>query len=226
MKHQVLAIGYKPCDYDAVRTMWQKYGMEFDFVDDIAHAEQYLLQGRYVGVAVCTDDVQLAAIDAFRNSCPVPIMVVPKGYSASQRFHCAQFCATQYMKTVGYELNGRDNMQFFLDTPSQTHKPLTIVTFDSLCLCVESRTVEVCGQAIYLTAKEFDALCLLIANQKRVLTFEIISVRVWGEEYSDNSPKAVSNLISRLRQKLKVAPDVPDYIKSIHGVGYKFDALT
>ena len=47
---------------------------------------------------------------------------------------------------------------------------------------------------------------------------------VWHEDYSYYSRKAINNHISNLRKKLKIAPDVPEYIKSVHSVGYKFEA--
>lgn len=47
-----------------------------------------------------------------------------------------------------------------------------------------------------MTAKEFDALHLLITNRKRVMTFETISCQVWGEEYIGVSVKAIHNLMS------------------------------
>ena len=74
-----------------------------------------------------------------------------------------------------------------------------------------------------MTAKEFDALHLLITNRKRVMTCETISCQVWGEVYIGVSVKAIHNLMSRLRQKLQIKPDVPEYIVSIRGVGYKFE---
>ena len=92
-----------------------------------------------------------------------------------------------------------------------------------LYFCPEQRKVTVCGQEIDLTAKEFDALHLLIRNRKRVMTFETISYQVWGEEYIGVSVKAIHNLMSRLRQKLQTEPDMPEYIISIRGVGYKFE---
>lgn len=93
----------------------------------------------------------------------------------------------------------------------------------SLYFCSEQRKVSVCGQEIDLTAKEFDALQLLITNSKRVMTFETISYQVWGEEYVGVTVKAIHNLMSRLRQKLQTEPDMPEYIVSIRGVGYKFE---
>lgn len=37
------------------------------------------------------------------------------------------------------------------------------------------------------------------------------------------SRKTVNNHVSNLRKKLKVVPDLPDYIKSVYGIGYKFE---
>ena len=56
-----------------------------------------------------------------------------------------------------------------------------------------------------------------------VLTFETIAYHVWGEEYIDVTPKTIHNLLSRLRQKLQIAPEEPEYVISVRGVGYKFD---
>ncbi|WP_236756997.1 helix-turn-helix domain-containing protein [Acutalibacter muris] len=56
------------------------------------------------------------------------------------------------------------------------------------------------------------------------MTFETIAYHVWGEEYIDVTPKTIHNLLSRLRQKLQIAPEAPEYVISVRGIGYKFDA--
>ena len=106
---------------------------------------------------------------------------------------------------------------------------------DDLFFSLEQRLVMIQNKVIALTAKEFDILALLIRHPKRVFTYEMITELVWEEEYASfrekeayssshtSSRKAVNNHVSNLRQKLKVSPDVPDYIKSVYGVGYKFD---
>lgn len=90
--------------------------------------------------------------------------------------------------------------------------------------CLEGRTVCIRDQEIDLTAKEFDALHLLIINRRRVLTFETIAYHVWDEDYIDVTAQAIHNLMSRLRQKLQISPDVPEYVTSVRGVGYKFNS--
>ena len=103
------------------------------------------------------------------------------------------------------------------------NSPLTIIDIDLLHFCLEYRSVEINGKKIELTAKEFDILALLILNPRRVFTYEMIADIVWKEEYNEYSRKAINNHISNLRKKLKVTPDIPNYIKSVHSVGYKFD---
>ena len=101
--------------------------------------------------------------------------------------------------------------------------PLTEIWEGKLHFCLEQRTVEVCGQEVMLTATEFDLLALLIRNPGRVFTFEMIMDLVWNEEDSFYSRKVIINHASNLRKKLRISDAVPDYIKSIRGVGYKFD---
>lgn len=115
-----------------------------------------------------------------------------------------------------------------IDSKSSKHSwqqdfSLTEIREGDLYLCLEHRRVTVREQEVDLTVKEFDILALLIRNPKRVFTYEVIIELVWEEEYASFSRKAVNNHVSNLRQKLKVSPDVPDYIKSVYGVGYKFD---
>lgn len=102
-------------------------------------------------------------------------------------------------------------------------KSMSEIQNGDLFFSLEQRLVMIQNKVIDLTAKEFDILALLIRHPKRVFTYEMITELVWEEEYASFSRKAVNNHVSNLRQKLKVSSDVPDYIKSVYGVGYKFD---
>ena len=75
-----------------------------------------------------------------------------------------------------------------------------------------------------MTVKEFEIFSLLILNLKRVFTYEMLMELVWEEDYTYYSRKAVNNHVSNLRRKLKIAPNLPDYVKSVYGIGYKFEA--
>ena len=111
--------------------------------------------------------------------------------------------------------------QYFISP--QTDQPLTEIQEGDLYFCLEKRLVTVQSQVISLTVKEFDIFSLLIQHPGRVYSYEVILDLVWQEDYNYYSRKAVNNHISNLRRKIKVAPDVPDYVKSVYGIGYKFE---
>ena len=143
--------------------------------------------------------------------------------------------ARQRQELVNYLLDSQKQQKNPADSPfaiSETNKghtvldePFTEIRMGDLYFCQEQRLVYIGGQEIKLTAKEFDIFALLITHPKRVFTYELIMELVWNEDYSYYSRKAVNNHVSNLRRKLKTTPGSPDYIKSVIGVGYKFEVL-
>ena len=141
--------------------------------------------------------------------------------------------ARQRQELVSYLLDSQKQQNNLADSPcviSETYKvqtaidePFTEIRIGDLYFCQEQRLVCIGEQEIKLTAKEFGILALLITHPKRVFTSELIMELVWNEDYSYYSRKAVNNHVSNLRRKLRTAPDSPDYIKSVIGVGYKFE---
>lgn len=117
----------------------------------------------------------------------------------------------QYLREAGMSLERMNTIQ-----------SRTFINGD-LYISKDERVVRVRGVEIDLTAKEFDILVLLSFNPRRVFTYEMISDIVWNEEYNEYSRKAINNHICNLRKKLKTTPDIPNYIKSVHSVGYKFE---
>ncbi len=113
---------------------------------------------------------------------------------------------------------------FFQEQQNTPDQSLTEIREGDLYFCLEQRLVTVRDQVIPLTVKEFDIFSLLIQHPGRVYSsYEVILDLVWQEDYTYYSRKAVNNHISNLRRKIKVTPDVPDYVKSVYGIGYKFE---
>lgn len=74
---------------------------------------------------------------------------------------------------------------------------------------------------INLTTKEYDLLSLLAANQGRVLTYDQIYRKVWGEDVFGDESNAIGCHIRHLREKLYEAePDAPFTIRCVREVGY------
>ena len=91
-----------------------------------------------------------------------------------------------------------------------------------LTIYVNSRKVTRGTENIVLTPKEFDILYFLAKNRGEVFTKEQIYQAVWEDEYllADSNIMA---FIRKLRKKIEVNPDSPEYIITIWGIGYKFN---
>lgn len=98
------------------------------------------------------------------------------------------------------------------------------ISIDDLYFCLENRTVMVRGQKMERTVKEFDIFAILIMNPLRVFTDEMITDLVWYEDDDLYSRRKIINHISNIRKKLMTAPDISNYIKGIHCIGYKFNS--
>ncbi len=96
------------------------------------------------------------------------------------------------------------------------------VAFGKLLLDPRSRSVEVAGESVALTAKEFDLLHFLMRHPRQVFKRQQLLDKVWGYEfYGDESTVTVH--VRRLREKIEAKPSEPEYIQTVWGVGYKFD---
>lgn len=85
-----------------------------------------------------------------------------------------------------------------------------------------SRTVAVAGnEAQRLTQLEYRLLYVLMSNREHVVPVEVIVERVWGYNGEGNRD-LVRGLVSRLRRKIELDPELPHVIETIPGTGYRF----
>ena len=77
-------------------------------------------------------------------------------------------------------------------------------------------------ESVQLTPKEFELLWFLASNRGLAFSREQILDKVWGYDYFGDT-RTVDAHIKRLRQKLQVTENSPQYIHTIWGVGYKFE---
>jgi DNA-binding response OmpR family regulator len=91
-----------------------------------------------------------------------------------------------------------------------------------LTLDPASRTVKIKDkEAQQLTQLEFRLLYVLMTNRGQVIPFETIVERVWGYTGEGNR-ELVRGLIRRLRRKIELDQDKPQFILNVPGVGYRF----
>lgn len=91
-----------------------------------------------------------------------------------------------------------------------------------LYLDPRSRVVEVSGRPADLTAREFDLLHFLVSNPGQVFTREQLMDNVWDYTYAGDA-STITVHIRRLREKIEADPARPRFIRTVWGVGYKFE---
>jgi DNA-binding response OmpR family regulator len=78
------------------------------------------------------------------------------------------------------------------------------------------------GKEISLTRTEFRLLCELATSPNKVFARETLLDRVWGYGYFGDG-RLVDVHVRRLRTKIEVRPDAPEYVVTVRGLGYRFD---
>jgi DNA-binding response OmpR family regulator len=91
----------------------------------------------------------------------------------------------------------------------------------SLAIDVGRRSVSVEGQAVDLTAREFDLLLYFARHPGRVFSRGQLLDQVWGYSHSGYE-HTVNSHINRLRKKIEGGPAQTQYIETVWGVGYRF----
>ena len=100
-----------------------------------------------------------------------------------------------------------------------TQQPLTFG--DALSIDPRSREVQVRGQSVALTHKEFDLLLHFAQNPGRVYSRSQLLDAVWGYSH-EGYEHAINCHINRLRAKIEHDAAKPDLLQTVWGVGYKF----
>lgn len=106
-------------------------------------------------------------------------------------------------------------------TQEQPEGSDSAITFNGLVIDLKSYTVTLRGEAVVCTPKEIEILHMLASNPGQVFTREQLLNRVWGYDFAGET-RTVDTHIKRIRAKLDNA-DLGWSIKTIYGVGYKFE---
>ena len=99
-----------------------------------------------------------------------------------------------------------------------------LIKFDNLEISLRKYELKIRGKAIDLPPRELELIYFLASNYNRVFTRDQLLDKVWGFDYLGDS-RTVDVHIKRLREKLENASEAW-CLKTIWGVGYKFEVLT
>ncbi len=138
--------------------------------------------------------------------------------------------ATEYDAVIGLDAGADDyvlkpfrmmellsRVKALLRRSKEDESTIAEYCLDELYVVPSKHLVQVQGKPVTLTLKEFEMLCLLLANMDIVFTRDQLLSRVWDHELARES-RTVDVHIRTLRQKLGIAGS---YIETVRGIGYK-----
>jgi len=105
------------------------------------------------------------------------------------------------------------------NTASQSTLPIIIT--EQLRIDPQLHLVWLDGQAVALTAREFELLYFFARHPGQIFTRMQLLDQVWGYSH-DGYEHTVNSHINRLRAKIETDPAQPRHILTVWGVGYKF----
>lgn len=163
------------------------------------------------------------------------------GYSAIKEIHKTKPIPVimlsargeEYDKLFGFEIGVDDyvvkpfspkelmaRIKAVLKRSAAKEQQMDIIRFDGLEINVTGREVRIDGVPASLTPKEYDLLFYLVKNKGIALSREKLLEEVWGYDFYGDD-RTVDTHIKMLRNSLG---DYRVFIKTLRGMGYKFEA--
>lgn len=136
------------------------------------------------------------------------------------------FGIQELLARVAAQLRRQSQLQQAKNAPPTAHDGASAkgrwLTYGPLRLDLHGHRVWYLEQEVGLTAKEFEILSLLAVNPGQAFSRDRIYERLWGYD-AEGDPTTVTVHIQKIRTKFK-AQGLPDgWLKTIWGVGYRFD---
>jgi DNA-binding response OmpR family regulator len=111
--------------------------------------------------------------------------------------------------------SGANSLTHLIDAPT--------IRFGDLQINESTHEVKLRGELLELTSKEFALLAFIAASPRQVYSRAQLLEHVWSSSPEWQNEATVTEHIRRLRAKIEVDPDHPLWIKTIRGVGYRFE---
>ena len=156
-----------------------------------------------------------------RSICDAPIIMLTVRNTERDKVHALDAGADDYVvKPFGVEeLMARIRAALRRAAPGEATPPFVS---DDLKIDFEKRTVEVQGNPVRLTPKEFELLRQLVANTGKAQAHRRLLQAVWGPDYGEET-EYLRVFINQLRRKIEPDPRHPRYIHTEPWIGYRFD---
>lgn len=106
---------------------------------------------------------------------------------------------------------------------SKNHEPVPqIMRAGQIEIDLSRHSASRHGVDLELSPKEYDLLVFLVRNRGQVFNRDALLEKVWGYDFAGDT-RTVDVHIRWLRQKIEIDPNNPEHLKTVRGVGYKFE---
>jgi DNA-binding response OmpR family regulator len=102
--------------------------------------------------------------------------------------------------------------------------PARVLRYGVLEIDTAAREVRVDGQPVELSRREFDLIAFLASSPGRAFTRRELLDGVWHSSGEWQTPSTVTEHVRRIRLKLQTRPDLPSWVVTVRGTGYRFRA--
>ena len=174
-------------------------------------------------------DIMLPGMDGLqvlrklRENSTVPVVMLTARGEVSDRIEGLELGADDYLPKPFEPLELLARIQSILRRSQSPAEMQDILEFDGLMVNKLRQEVELDGELIHLSTTEFEALALFASNAGKVMDREALVENIRGIRWQSYD-RSIDVLVSRLRSKLGETPTSMRFIKTVHGVGYKFVA--
>ena len=207
--------------------------------------ERYLSRDGYGVVVVADGDAALDAVDRHQPDLIVLDLMLPglDGLEVCRRVQARSQTpiimltarSEEVDKLLGLELGADDyitkpfspreltaRVKAVLRRAGSTRIEGDVLRFDDLRINARTRSVEDSRGPRRLTAREFDLLLHLASHPGQVFSREQLMDHVWDYDFAADT-STVTVHMRRLRAKIEIDASRPRHLKTVWGIGYKFE---
>ena len=179
-------------------------------------------------IDICLLDVMMPILDGFelcrtiRKESNVPIIMVTAKGEDYERIMGLDIGADDYIVKPFSPAEVMARVRAVMRRLDLKNQTKNSVTYGNLTVDLDNYTVKIDETYIALTKKEIELLWTFVTNPDKVFSRDNLLDSLWGFDYFGDT-RTVDSHIKRLRAKLDAVKH-PDWdIKTIWGVGYKFE---
>lgn len=171
------------------------------------------LSGQMDGFAVCR---------AIRETSGIPILFLSARVGKEDKMNGYMLGADDYMeKPVDMDIL-LAKVAALMHRNYDLKEKNEIISSGALTIDKEAQQVFLNQKEIRLNVKEFELLCLLVLNPGKALSKDFLFHKIWGA-YSESENQTLTVHIKMLRDKIEDDPKHPKRIRTVWGVGYKYE---